>query len=405
MGSADLKNPKSSFCILPFVGMSIMSGGQNKPCCKFRDWNDQDLAQEKNLSEIYQSGYYKTLRQQFLSGERPQTCIRCWEDEANGIPSFRQTRNEYYGELFDDEVIKQPRVKILEYGFGNACNAACITCESPSSSQWYKDDKALAENPKTKRLNRPVEKPIRQTYDWSDEDFKNLRRLYYTFHESLLSPELKRHLQRIVNLGVAPEVQIVLSTNGTNIPEPEFLQLLTQFKKVILQISIDGLYEQNDYIRYPLKWPDVESGVQFWRKVSEAHPNIRPMMRATISIYNFAGIKDLIEWWQGTMGAGAKYSLGHCSHPQYLNASILPKLIKDHYLKNSALPERVRKILTAQNPSIKDREQHLLNQFYAYTRFLDLRRGLSFKKTFPNLFEQLKSDSNIFDTVKSLDSL
>ena len=64
---------------------------------------------------------------------------------------------------------------------------------------------------------------------------------------------------KILNMIPCPEnVTLSYPTNGSIWPDDWIFELWSHFKKVIINFSIDDMYERFTYIRWPLKWSRVE---------------------------------------------------------------------------------------------------------------------------------------------------
>ena len=57
------------------------------------DGNSMHLAKH-NIEDVWHSEFYQSLRQQFIDGERPTMCQRCFSEEDAGVKSSRQSYNE-----------------------------------------------------------------------------------------------------------------------------------------------------------------------------------------------------------------------------------------------------------------------------------------------------------------------
>jgi hypothetical protein len=81
-----MKIPHNKFCVLPWVSIEASPIGTVRPCCLA---TDEILDNEGNKFKLNQAGFQeiqnsqhmRSLREQFLAGEQPQTCRRCWNEE------------------------------------------------------------------------------------------------------------------------------------------------------------------------------------------------------------------------------------------------------------------------------------------------------------------------------------
>ena len=85
--------PNETFCILPWVSVETSPIGTMRPCCLAEDElvNDQGEKLRIGIDTIEQAQEsMRDLRGQFLKGERPDTCKKCWAVEDSGGKSKRE---------------------------------------------------------------------------------------------------------------------------------------------------------------------------------------------------------------------------------------------------------------------------------------------------------------------------
>jgi len=79
--------PTKHFCIAPFQSIRQNAYGRNSPCAfGAGEWHHENLtpAERWNSTELNQ------LRQEFIDGQKPDACHRCWAEEESGKTSLRQ---------------------------------------------------------------------------------------------------------------------------------------------------------------------------------------------------------------------------------------------------------------------------------------------------------------------------
>ena len=86
--------PHDKFCVLPWVSLEASPIGTVRPCClaldEITDNNGNKYRlKDTALTDIQNSQYMQNLRQEFLNGQKPQTCRRCWQEERAGRTSKR----------------------------------------------------------------------------------------------------------------------------------------------------------------------------------------------------------------------------------------------------------------------------------------------------------------------------
>ena len=135
--------PHNKFCVLPWVSLEASPIGTVRPCCLADDEIVDDSGEKfslltANFEDIQNSQHMQSLRKQFLAGEQPQTCRKCWMEERSGRTSKRMhtlDRMKHMGissEWTEDAI----PLMFLDLILGNICNLICRICGSWSSSQF-----------------------------------------------------------------------------------------------------------------------------------------------------------------------------------------------------------------------------------------------------------------------------
>lgn len=141
--------PHDKFCVLPWVSLEASPIGTVRPCCLADDELVDDAGEKFSLltadfADIQNSASMRSLRKQFLAGERPQTCRKCWNEERAGRTSKRMhtlDRMKHMGISNEWTVDAKPLV-FLDLKLGNICNLKCRICGSWSSSQFATEELA-----------------------------------------------------------------------------------------------------------------------------------------------------------------------------------------------------------------------------------------------------------------------
>ena len=93
-----------NLCILPWISVETSPLGEIRPCCLAMDPITDTVGtalhlKSTTLTEAYNSDYMRNLRQQFLNGDKPDTCTRCWDEEAAGRTSKRMNSKKRLNNL------------------------------------------------------------------------------------------------------------------------------------------------------------------------------------------------------------------------------------------------------------------------------------------------------------------
>lgn len=355
----------STICMLPWISIETSPLGTTRPCCLAHDeitdeaGNRYDL-KTTTLETIYKSRYMQDLRRQFRAGEQPETCSRCWEEEAAGKDSKRihsQIRlKELYAQV--DWANDTPdQLWFIDLKLGNICNLKCRICGSWSSSKWAAEEMDY--------LPKGADKKQHIAYTWlkqgkwpeeSPEFWANLKTLlpqikYFEFTggEPWLIQEHWDLLEYALEQGYSKNIDIHYNTNATQVPK--HLDLWKNFGRVDVAFSIDNVGARFEYERYGADWimaNNIVDGIHGWR--TEA-PNITTQLCFTINIQNVYYLDELLNW-ADTKGFGSIY-FNMLHSPSHMNIQhmtpaaqelVLNKL-KTHFWTTAKYQEEIDNVI------------------------------------------------------------
>ena len=413
----------NSFCIIPWLQAATKPNGDIRVCCLMTSDSSGGAIRKPNgdaynfskdtIDEAKNGDFAKEIRLSMLNGQKHKACQVCWNKEEVGVASKRQTSNRWYN-WFNLEKAKQLTAEdgsttaepvYWDLRFGNLCNLKCVMCHPASSSQWYEDyilvegGNSYYDNGKKITLDRNKKGRLiatNGTYDWHEsDDFWNhmeskipyLKQVYLVGGEPLMIEKHYGFLQKIIDAGRANEVTLEYDTNLTAV-QPRVLELWKNFKLVWIRGSIDDYSKQNDYIRFPSKWSQIEKSID---KIKKADIKTRWDISTTWQLYNVYTIHNLWKHFDD------KCSTRILNTPRHLEIKILPKHVKEKAIKILKNYQTTCKDSNKVNPYIAYLEKHMdfvdeekLKYFAEFTTKLDNSRNVSFQNTFPELYEDLK---------------
>jgi len=301
--------PNKTFCVLPWVSLEASPVGTVRPCCLADDELVDDSGQKFSLlnadfASIQNSTAMTSLREQFLAGEQPQTCRKCWNEERAGRTSKRMhTINRLKHSVTDTEWTRDAKpLMFLDLKLGNICNLKCRICGSWSSSQFATEEinqLPREEQKKSHAYNmlRAGAWPRENQQFWSEIDgvLNDIRYIEFTGGEPFMIQEHFQMLQGIVDRGIAHQVEIHYNTNGTQWPE-HAEKIWKHFKTVEIAFSIDDLGPRFEYQRSNAVWAEVCENLDRFRDLKEIHKNIQLQICATVNIFNVRYIDQLADW-------------------------------------------------------------------------------------------------------------
>jgi len=253
-------------CAAFWTHTNIRGGNRIFPCCRYKS-----SVQHFNgdVQEILYSDEYNILRQNSLEGIKNSNCQKCYDEESQGLSSFRNWFNENYSR-------EEVQLKYLEAGFDNICNLACDGCWEEWSSTWW-----IKKNP-----NGVPKAGILNT-----EEFYNvpntLEKVVFLGGEPLMT---NRHRKFLLEINQLSNLDVSYYTNGMFDITDKDKELLNKCKSVTFFVSIDAVGKLNDRVRTGSNWPIIEKFVD--------NCPYKIIINSVIHRNNWHGIIDLYNWVQ-----------------------------------------------------------------------------------------------------------
>lgn len=344
---------------------------------------------DDDMTAFWHSGTMRNLRHQFLNGERPKMCERCFREEDSGIRSARQAWNEKY--MFDYEATTTPpmNIKYVDIRLGNLCNLKCRMCNPYASNQWVDEWHLVEEQLSDSEIERLTK------MDWPNDDAvaNNLLKLadtieeiYLTGGEPTLALSQYKLFDKLIELGVAKKITLKYNTNCTNLPT-KLVDYWKNFKKIKINASVDAHGDLNRYIRYPTGWTLVEKNLKTFIEL-EKQGKIDLQLHCTAQIYNILKLDTLFEYLL-TNGIKDIY-LNILNHPEHLNVRVLPRQLKELAEQRLSPYLDIKKVKGLIDYMNAEDWSNRLGNFIAYTKALDQSRDEKIEILVPELADVFK---------------
>jgi MoaA/NifB/PqqE/SkfB family radical SAM enzyme len=300
-----MKLPHDKFCVLPWVSLETSPIGTVRPCClaedeiKDTEGNKYSLLRT-NLNEVHTSEYMQKLRQEFLDGKKPQTCRKCWNEERSGRTSKRMHTLNRLKHIVEDTnwtADAKPLV-FIDFKLGNICNLKCRICGSWSSSTFATEEVRFeGKDSFHYQMLKDGAWPRQNQRFWQDIDelMEQVRYLEFTGGEPFMIKEHFDLLQRMVDKGIAQDVEIHYNTNGTQFPE-HAEEIWKNFKLVEIAFSIDDVEERFEYQRANAVWDEVNTNMDRFELMRNRNTNIQLQVCSTVNVFNVLYLEELANW-------------------------------------------------------------------------------------------------------------
>lgn len=385
------EDPPEHFCLSPFVSIRQNAYGKNSPCAfGAGEWEHGALTPE----ERWCAPELNSLRQKFILGQKPSECHRCWAEEDAGKLSLRQRQFEYFPDAYQTFVrsgdwIKGPKTAVFKTS--NVCNLACRSCGGWDSNTFARegqhylqvyDTKTADGRPHNRYVPRLPPKHMDFSQYWAIAE--NLEKIDFFGGEPLLNITQLDFLEYLANKGLSKNITLFYSTNVTNHPTDRLKRAWDKFKRVEISMSIDGIGDRFEYMRWPGKWDQALEVINHIKGLrDQLDCEIYTMAGFTISILNMLDADSVTDWLHREIG---DIYVNMVESPEFLALHTVPDHVKSRVREKIQHPEVLGYI------DIQPHDLQLWKQFMIWTKRMDLYRAQKFEKTFPELYELIRDE-------------
>lgn len=380
---------------------------------------------------LHNTFYKKVTRKQMLQGEAPRECVYCWKiegaDKNNFSDRIVKSADEWALSSFN-QVKKLPwdadiNPSYLEVVFGSECNFRCAYCAPDTSSSLLDEFRKFDAYPTSIPLYRmedmerferlPIYSSennpyIKAFWEWFPDIYQNLKVLRITGGEPLLNSNTFKLLDYIKN-HPHPDLEFSINSNAC-VDEKIFNRFLEQMKTLNLKrtnfyVSVDTVKEHAEYIRFGLDYFELINNIKLYLKKVQKPVTI-------MCAFNLLSIPRFDELLKQVLAFKKEFGPYQCfidiswvCHPMYFSPQLADANLEgqvEHlltFMKQHAQDqvgecgfidyeinkmERLNQLIQSHILS----EQELKNwrkDFALFFMEYDKRKGLSFKKTFPEL--------------------
>lgn len=397
-------NKSKSFCIFPWVHTYVTPEGNVHPCCTASLSLPIENINEtgSSLKQIAMSNpRLSEIRREMLTGKMPPECQVCHTTESNGGVSFREYANKAFGHRVDhylDNTNSDGTMNIYEpmyvdVRFSNICNLKCRLCGDVFSSAWAKERRQFEDQsiPILRRLNKTT------VVDDILNHIDTVEVIYWAGGEPLLTDE---HYIILEELNRRKKYDIVLryntNTSVLEIKNRNFVNLISNFKQVYIQSSLDHYGARGEWLRHGAPWSTIVENI----KKIKALPNVIWSMNTVVNKWNVYTLDDFIRY----MISEGLYLPADSLHSS-LNVSTEPKSYHISTLPQSMIDQSIEKLTVLKRELeekgyFTDHVQSVINQLRASpstylseverhgmkgAAIIDARRNENWKETFPEL--------------------
>lgn len=429
-------NKYKNFCPVPWTQFATSTIGEQRMCCamdfekpnvlhhgKFIYKDGKKLTVKNSIAEYTNSDSVKIIKDELINNKQPSTCM-CYADESirNTSDNFEHTSkrisvlnkfNIHTDEDVEKFLDKKNNIDYFDIRLGNDCNLQCLMCAPIFSNQLYEqalftnnfNDTYIGKDFLISKKNNKIVfdlKKEEELYGWANQSFfvdlekKVIDQLnqdpdqhitfYFLGGEPLLNKPHLEFLKRLYDKGYSKLIQLEYNTNMT-VSNDNLLDLWSNFRKVILALSIDDTGDRYEYIRYPAKWSKIIDNLSTLKQYMLKTPDIYDTVNF-VSIYNLFTVDNFTNTESiaksMNIGCGPIISWG----PSYTTPAVLTFHEKKEYLEY--IPQDHNYDRIANYIMHFEFNHEARNDFFNLLKFWDSKRRKPFKDVFINLAKVLK---------------
>ena len=272
-----------------------------------------DTPRFETLDQMNSSDWLANIRTTMSQDSWPNECVRCKEVEQIGNKSVRQQTLDRHAPLLD----ARSDYLVLGGVLDNVCNSACQTCNEQHSTKIgsLHSKEYIKINNSALIDTLPMERIVQMDINGG---------------EPSASPNYLKLLENLPS-----NVKYLrINTNGsrliTVLPD-----LIKRGVKVTVTVSLDGIGRGYDYVRWPIKWQDVEQNIQAYQAMGLHELNTW----TTVSALNIGDLKNIFSYVE-------QHNLKN-SWALLENPSVLSVKHNNHMTRTANVPDELKSIVAS----------------------------------------------------------
>ena len=389
-----------NFCVAPFIHLNNTPRGDLHPCCV---WAGESIgSMEDGILNAWAGEKMVALRNQFINNERPVECNKCWAVEDGGSTgSFRIRANKDFKKYL--HLKKELDAPIwLQLKLGAKCNLTCRTCNSGSSNKWLKADAIAAyENIESDKLRKRLQQEyIRSRQKQSSFIYKNsfweelkeltptLEYITFTGGEPLLIEEHYKYLEWCVQNDYAKNITLDYITNGTVGIDDHKKDLWSNFKKIEIIISMDGIGKLAEYTRTGLNWEEAKQNIFDYADYGRSTWENTFGVTFLVNIFTIYYMEESLNFYKDN---NIKVNINYLHNPLWQNIRNLSNNIKQKVKESCSLPGEVINFMDQEATTEFNFCDKLKKQESTYHKAT--RKTVDYEKLFPEWWNILNENS------------
>jgi molybdenum cofactor biosynthesis enzyme MoaA len=247
-----------------------------------------------NIELLESSAWLSEVKTKMIDNQWASECIRCQQEEELNKTSIRKNALEKH------DILKSIKSNYLIIGgvLDNVCNSACQFCNQSLSTKI-----GSLESKDYLRINN--------IDIFNDLPQDRIVQLDINGGEPSNS---KNYAHLLENL--PPNVKIIrINTNASQLVR-NIESILQKNIKVIVTISLDGIGQVYEYVRWPIKWDTVLNVIDQYRKLRQQYNNLSLNFWTTLCALNLADLPMIKSF---ALEKEIEHSYGYLKYPKPLD--------------------------------------------------------------------------------------
>ena len=325
-------NDNQHICLLPYTSLQYFHSSKTvSPCCNLEKPKSGDF-----LTPIHE------LKQAIESGQTYENCKTCYQCESEGKIS---ERTRYLIGLDDqqlDNLIHKQKIDrefYIHCTLSNLCNMACRSCNSTTSSLFSKIDLGYEILVDTMSEDLGYWQSLLDSISRETQIHDSVN-LVISGGEGMVQSDFHKIVSWLIETGISKKITLTINTNGSIDDDRLFTDLCSNFKRVSLAVSVDSIYENYHYVRWPANWNKIHKNLNSFVGYQKTFENFNFFLTPVWSINNIFYLPAWIEFFESF---AAEHKIDITAYdtplwqPDWLDVQNLPTYIKNILLEKISL--------------------------------------------------------------------
>lgn len=389
------------YCKINNYGMTINPDGNVVVCCSNdRDWSLGHISEIDDLNEHWKHHPDMIKLRNDDVETMNKACEYCLRVSKTTHSRWHNLNESYQ----HDHIRNDGEIRFLEFTTSNICNQTCVTCSSYFSSKWRNLEEELLDLGFLQEAKihggtgfgtygHPISRIEGKNLDKIIKLLPQLDEIYVKGGEPFADKNNFTIIEELLKKN--PDCKISITTNLSKIPQ-DFIDLFKKYGgRPYLSVSMDGVYDVYEYIR-STPFEQTVNNIKHWYSETGKRVNVGTYY----SIYSIYNIKDVLDFFANNLLTEVNKVIFHkwITSPHYVSPQrvLFEKELDE--LREIVLGQEVMQYFFENQDKFRNLNLHNLEklggftntkiyrkQFYQYTTWLNLTRGIDIYEHIPQL--------------------